>query len=354
MQMTSWQVEDFGKPLVQAIREAPAPSGSEVVLRISHCGVCHSDVHMQDGYFALGGEHKLDLSRTVQPPRTLGHEIAGTVVAVGPNAQGVRIGDHRVAFPWIGCGTCALCSAGQEHLCSTPRALGVARDGGFATHVVLPHPRYLVEHGSLPQEQACTYACAGLTAYSALRKVGPLANGDALLVLGAGGVGLSGIRMASRLCKVAPIVAEPDRAKWDLARDAGAAEVIDPGDAAALKALVKATRGGAAAVVDFVGSGSSFDFGTGALRKGGRMVCVGLLGGASTVVPAMVALKAISIVGSYVGSLQELQELMAFAREGALPPLPVTLRPLAQANQALDDLRAGKVRGRTVLQADAA
>jgi len=84
------------------------------------------------------------------------------------------------------------------------------------------------------------------------------------------------------------------------------------------------------------------------------LVCVGLIGGASSIVPAMVALKAVSIVGSYVGSLQELQELMAWAREGTLPPLPVTLRPLAEANQALDDLRAGKVRGRTVLQADAA
>ena len=354
MQMTSWQVESFGKPLVQALREAPVPTGSEVVLRIARCGVCHSDVHMQDGYFALGGAHKLDLSRTVQPPRTLGHEIAGTVVAVGPDAQGARVGDRRVAFPWIGCGACALCTSGQEHLCSAPRALGVARDGGFATHVVLPHPRYLVDHGAMPQEQACTYACAGLTAYSALRKVGPLAADDALLVLGAGGVGLSGIRMARRLCNVAPIVAEPDRAKWDLARGAGAADVVDPGDAAALKALVKATRGGAAAVVDFVGSGASFDFGYGALRKGGKMVCVGLIGGASSIVPAMVALKAVSIVGSYVGSLQELQELMAWAREGTLPPLPVTLRPLAEANQALDDLRAGKVRGRTVLQADAA
>jgi alcohol dehydrogenase/propanol-preferring alcohol dehydrogenase len=354
MQMTSWQVEQFGKPLVQAMREAPVPTGSEVVLRISHCGVCHSDVHMQDGYFALGGEHRLDLSRTVQPPRTLGHEIAGTVVALGPDAQGVQPGDRRVAFPWIGCGSCALCNAGDEHLCSTPRALGVARDGGFATHVVLPHPRYLVDPGAMPQEQACTYACAGLTAYSALRKVGPLADGDALLVLGAGGVGLSGIRMARRLCNIAPIVAEPDRAKWDLARAAGAVEVIDPSDPAALKALVKATRGGAAAVVDFVGSGNSFDFGYGALRKGGKMVCVGLLGGASSIVPAMVALKAVSIVGSYVGSLQELQELMAFAREGTLPPLPVTLRPLAEANAALDALRAGQVRGRTVLQADGA
>jgi D-arabinose 1-dehydrogenase-like Zn-dependent alcohol dehydrogenase len=350
MQMNSWQVESFGKPLVQALREVPAPAGTEVVLRIASCGVCHSDVHMHDGYFDLGGGHRLDLSRTVQPPRTLGHEIAGLVAAVGPDAQGVQVGDRRVAYPWIGCGSCALCVAGQEHLCTTPRALGVARDGGFASHVVVPHPRYLVDHGAIPDEQACTYACAGLTAFSALRKVGPLAPEDALLVLGAGGVGLSGIRMARQLCNVAPIVAEPDRAKWDLAREAGASDVIDPGDAGTLKSFLKATRGGAAAVVDFVGSGASFDFGFGALRKGGKLVCVGLIGGSSTIVPAMLALKAVSITGSYVGSLQELHELMALARAGAMPPLPLSLRPLADANQALDDLRAGKVRGRTVLR----
>jgi D-arabinose 1-dehydrogenase-like Zn-dependent alcohol dehydrogenase len=102
--------------------------------------------------------------------------------------------------------------------------------------------------------------------------------------------------------------------------------------------------------VDFVGSGSSFEFGHAALRKGGRMVCVGLLGGSSTIVPAMLSLKSVALTGSYVGSLQELQELMALARAQALPELPVNLRPLAAANEALDDLRAGRVRGRTVLR----
>jgi alcohol dehydrogenase/propanol-preferring alcohol dehydrogenase len=349
MQMTSYQVEAFGKPLVQALREVPVPQGGEVVLRITRCGVCHSDVHMQDGFFDLGGGHKLDVSRTVRPPRTLGHEIAGTVAAMGPDVQDVRVGDRRVAYPWIGCGQCALCAAGQEHLCSNPQALGVARDGGFATHVVVPHARYLVDPGTLPDEQACTYACAGLTAYSALRKAGRLGEGEPLLVVGAGGVGLSGIRLAERLCGVAPIVAEPDQGKWELARAAGAREVIDPTAEGALKSLLKATGGGASVVVDFVGSGSSFDFGFAALRKGGRMVCVGLMGGASTIVPAMVSLKALSVTGSYVGSLQELQELMALGRAGELAPLPVSLRPLADAAQALEELRTGKVRGRTVL-----
>lgn len=174
MSMISYQVDTFGRPLAQVVRDIPTPKGTEVVLQVGSCGVCHSDVHLHDGYFDLGNDVKLDMTRTVKPPRTLGHEIAGTVVAVGPEAQGVSIGDRRVVFPWIGCGTCSLCTAGQEHLCNSPQALGIHRDGGFATHTVVPHGKYLLDYGNLAEEQACTYACSGLTAYSALKKVAPL------------------------------------------------------------------------------------------------------------------------------------------------------------------------------------
>ncbi len=348
--MLSYQVESFGKPLAQMLRETPLPQGSEVIVKVGSCGVCHSDVHLQDGFFDLGGGNKLDLTRSVQPPRTLGHEIAGTVVAVGPDAQGVAIGDRRVVFPWIGCGRCALCAAGNEHLCNAPRALGIQRDGGFADHVLVPHPRVLLEFEPLTEEQACTYACSGLTAFSALKKVAPPAPGDALLIVGAGGVGLSGIRLARELYPQATlIVAELDQAKWDIARQAGANEVIDPGADGASKALVKASGGGVAAAIDFVGAASSFAFAFGVLRKAGRLVCVGLFGGATPVVPAMVAMRAVSVIGSYVGSLSEMHELMAIARQGKLPGLPLTNHPLAHATQALDDLRAGRVRGRAIL-----
>ena len=116
---------------------------------------------------------------------------------------------------------------------------------------------------------------------------------------------------------------------------------------------MKAT-GGAAAVVDFVGAGSSFAFGFGALRKGGKLICVGLLGGATSIVPALVSMKAVSVVGSYVGSLLEMQELMAIARSGVLPDMPLRQQPMESATQALDDLRAGRVRGRIVLKNSAA
>jgi alcohol dehydrogenase/propanol-preferring alcohol dehydrogenase len=351
--MLSYQVREFGKPLAQVIRETPAPQGSEVIVKVGSCGVCHSDVHLHDGYFDLGGDAKLDMTRTVQPPRTLGHEIAGTVVAVGPDVkpeQGVKVGDRRVVFPWIGCGACSLCAAGNEHLCNKPSALGIHRDGGFADHVSVPHPKYLLDYGSLPEEQACTYACSGLTAYSALKKVAPLDARDPLLIIGAGGVGLSGIRLARQMFEAPPIVVELDKGKWDIAREAGAGEVIDPSADGALKALMKSTGGGVAAAIDFVGAASTFAFGFGALRKAGKLACVGLFGGSTPLVPAMVSMKAVSVIGSYVGSLVEMQALMAIARSGKLPNLPLTSQPLATATQALADLRAGKIRGRAILR----
>jgi D-arabinose 1-dehydrogenase-like Zn-dependent alcohol dehydrogenase len=347
--MLSYPFDAFGKPLAQALRETPHPVASEVVLRVGSCGLCHSDVHLHEGYFDLGNGNKLDLSRGVAPPRVLGHEIAGTVISAGPDASGVAIGDRRVVFPWIGCGTCGPCQAGHEELCNAPRALGINRDGGFADHVLVPHPRYLFAYDPLPEAEACTCACSGLTAYSALKKCAPLGAGDTLLVIGAGGVGLSGVRMAAAALGVRPVVAEIDRGKWDLAREAGAADCLDPNDAGATKAFMKSS-GGAAAVIDFVGAAATFSFGLAALRKGGKLVCVGLFGGAAPVMPATLPLRAVTITGSYVGSLAEMGEMMALARQGKLPAMAVTTRPLAEVNEALADLRSGAIRGRAVLQ----
>lgn len=348
--MRSFQVQQFGQPLVEVVGELPQLTGSQVLIKVSGCGVCHSDVHLQEGYFDLGDGKKVDLTRPMALPRTLGHEIAGAVAALGPDARGVTVGDRRIVYPWIGCGECALCKAGNEHLCISPRAIGAHRDGGFAEYVVVPDSKYLLEFDPLPEEQACTYACSGLTAASALKKAGRLGPHDPLLLIGAGGVGLSGIRLAKTLCGVVPIVAEIDKGKWEIAREAGAAEVIDPNADGALRSLLKSTGGGVAAAVDFVGAASTFSFGFNALRKGGRLVAVGLFGGAAPVSPAMVAMKAVTIMGSYVGSLAEMHELMSIARSGVLPALPVAKSPLAAVNDILAELKGGRIRGRVVVQ----
>jgi alcohol dehydrogenase/propanol-preferring alcohol dehydrogenase len=247
-----------------------------------------------------------------------------------------------------------MCTAGDEHLCNAPRAIGVNVDGGFADHVLVPHEKYLFAFAPLSEEQACTYACSGLTAFSALKKIVDRFThrsvDQKLLIIGAGGVGLSGIRMAARLGLPAPIVAEVDHAKWDIAREAGAADVLDPKADGAARALMKATGGGVTAAIDFVGAGETFAFGFGALRKGGTLVAVGLFGGATSIAPAMVSMKAARIVGSYVGSLAEMRELMAMARTASLPELPLATLPLSAASETLEALKAGRVKGRAVLK----
>ncbi len=348
--MISYRVERFGEPLVETRMEPLVPTGTQVVVEVSACGVCHSDLHLSDGFFSLGDGNKVDATRIVAPPRTLGHEIAGTVAAVGPDVRGLALGAKRVVYPWIGCGRCALCDAGREHLCNSPAAIGLHRDGGFARFVLVPHPRYLVDFAPFDDAQACTYACSGLTAYGALKKVPALAAGDALLIIGAGGVGLSGIRLAGAVCGVAPIVAEINPEKWRDAREAGASEVIDPTAPGATKALLKATGGGFTGVVDFVGAAATFEFGFGVLRKAGHMVSVGLIGGSARVPPALVAMKALTLAGSYVGSLAEMHELIAIARTQHLPELPVTSRPLVEVNAAIAELKGGRVHGRIVLR----
>ena len=354
--MDSWRVTAFGGPLEKQTNPTPAPKGREVLVRITGCGVCHSDVHLLDGHFDLGGGRKVDMARSVGLPRTLGHEIAGEVIAVGEAVKPgeAKIGDRRVVFPWIGCGACGICTSGDEHLCNQPRALGVNADGGYASHALVPGPQYLFAFDGIDEALACTYACSGLTAFGALKKakagLGSSGKGGGeLLIIGAGGVGLSGVRMAEAVCGVKPIVADIDQSKWAAAKAAGAKETIDPGNADTMKALLRATGGGPVAVIDFVGAAASFTFGFNALRKGGRLIVVGLFGGAASLPVPMIPLKNATIMGSYVGNLADMAEMMALAKSGKVPALPVAKRPLAEVGEVLAALRGGKIVGRTVV-----
>ncbi|HUI19185.1 MAG TPA: alcohol dehydrogenase [Alphaproteobacteria bacterium] len=348
--MQSYQLKAFGTPLEAVASPAPAPKGSEVLLRVTACGVCHSDLHLRDGYFALGGEKKLDLSRGLPLPHVLGHEIAGEVAGLGPEAKGVRLGECYVVYPWIGCGECAVCRRGHEELCARPRQLGINVAGGYADHVLVPHPRYLFDFGAVPDELACTYACSGLTAYGALKKAAPLGEGDPLVIIGAGGVGLAGVRLAKRVTGAAPIVVDIDEAKRAAAFSAGAEATVDPAAPDAARNLIKATGGGAAAAIDFVGAEATTKFGFDVLRKGGVLVVVGLFGGAFAAPIPMFPLRAVAVVGSYVGSFAEMGELMALARAGAIAPIPLSPRPLADAEATLQELKGGRIVGRAILK----
>ncbi|MGI9415885.1 MAG: alcohol dehydrogenase [Hyphomicrobiales bacterium] len=339
---------EYGEPLTETDADTPTPEGSEVVVRVSHCGVCHSDIHIHDGHFDLGDGRQLDVRAGRELPFTLGHEIAGTVEAVGPDVTGIELGQHYAVYPWIGCGACTLCLRGDEHLCDVTNHLGITVDGGYATHVLVPHPRCLMSTQGLDPTLAGSYMCSGLTAYSALKKVAPHCAEGPLMIVGLGGVGMMGLQFARALYDTEILAADIDPAKREAALEAGAAHVFDPADDGARKAVLKAT-GGVAASVDFVGAAASLTFAHGIVRKGGAVVVVGLLGGKFSIPVPMFPLQALSIIGSFVGSLNEAREMLDLVRAGKVAPIPVELRPLDQANTSLDDLRHGDVLGRVVL-----
>jgi alcohol dehydrogenase len=339
----------YQAPLCETVVDCPEPKGSEVLVRVERCGVCHSDLHMQDGFFALGDGKTLDVREGRTLPFTLGHEIAGTVERAGPDASGVSPGAKVAVYPWIGCGQCAACKAGEENLCSANRHLGISADGGFASHVLVPHPRYLIDYAPLSPSFAGALMCSGLTAYSALKRLQAHASRGPVLLVGLGGVGMMGLSIAKALFPQPPIVADIDGAKREAALKAGAAAAFDPADREARRAIMKSTGGGVFAACDFVGSEKSLGFAAGALAKGGKIVVTGLLGGSFPLAATMFVLKAMTVEGTLTGTLQEANELMALARQGRISALPIEERPLAAAQQSLDDLREGRVVGRVSL-----
>lgn len=342
--MLSFQTTTPGGPLAAVESELPQPQGSEVLVKMLACGVCHSDIHLHDGVFELGHGKQLEVGRQ---GLVLGHEIFGEVVAVGPDVVGVQLGDRRVVYPWIGCGECASCQRGDEHLCTPGRALGIVASGGFAEYVLVPHGRYLFDKGEVSDSLAATYACSGLTAYSALKKVGDLGSGDEVVIIGAGGVGMMAIQIAIGK-GLDPIVVDIDEAKLAAVRDLGVTRIFNSGDPQSVKEVRKLT-GGAYAVLDFVGAEATVNYGLGCLRKGGMIIIVGLYGGSLNIPLPFLPMNARIIQGSYVGTLKDMGELMELVRAGKIAPIDIQERPLAEAEAALSDLKAGKVRGRQVL-----
>ncbi len=349
--MLSFDVCECGKPLQAIERPTPQPVGTQVLLKVKASGVCHSDIHIWDGYYELGGGKRLQLlERGIKLPLTMGHENVGEVVAVGPDAKGVKVGDVRLAHPWMGCGECMVCKRGEENLCRTPRNLGVFSNGGYSTHLMVPHPRYLFEIGNLAPEKAAPLACSGITAYGALKKVSHVLKEQPVVIIGAGGVGLAALALVKLMGGKGGVMVDIDANKREAAKKAGALAVVDGKAADAVKQIQDATGGGAWAVVDFVGAGNTVKLAIDSLvPKGGHIVVVGLFGGDITISTPFFPMRAMTIQGSYVGSLPEMRELLDLVQKKGLPEVPLATRPLDQVNEALTDLRNGKVVGRVVL-----
>lgn len=354
---TSYDLVEFGQPLVARQRPMPEPAGTEVLLRVRRSGVCHSDLHIAEGYFDLGEEGKLRMAdRGMKLPMALGHEILGEVIAAGPEAWpdsgDTLIGQTMLVHPWIGCGDCRACNAGDENECTRMRALGVIRDGGYATHVLIDHPKFLVDVEGLDLDTVTPYSCSGVTVYNALKKVGQLHQGEWLAVMGAGGLGLNAVGIARALGFERIVAVDIDQRKLQAAAEMGADAVLDGSREDALEELRRITGNQLLGVVDTVGAPSTSRLAIHALIKMGRYVVVGLYGGDLKMPLPWLAQKYLTIRGSYVGSCRDLRELIELVKAGKIKEIPVSSRPLGEVSRTLDDLKAGKITGRVVLNAD--
>jgi alcohol dehydrogenase, propanol-preferring len=340
----------FDAPLCETVAETPKPVGSEVLVRVERCGLCHSDLHIQDGYADLGGGKKLDTTRGMTLPFTLGHEIAGVVEEVGPEVSKELVGAKRAVFPWIGCGQCRDCLAGDENLCAKQRFLGVTIDGGFATHVLVPDARYLLEYDPLPVNQAATLMCSGVTAYGALKRLAGRPRQRNLLLIGLGGVGMMGLSFAQAMFKQPIAVADLSQAARKTALENGAAVAYDPSEPEINRRILKETDGGFDEIVDFAGNEKSMAFAVSVIARGGKIVVSGLMGGNFSLPMVQWIYKRMTIEGFMVGTLAEGHELMSLARAGKIKPTPMREEPMANVQRWIDALRAGEVVGRIILK----
>ena len=351
--MKSYQIVDWGQPLQANTVEKPKPSGNEVLVKVEAAGLCHSDIHLRDGYFDLGGGKRLTAAQYgAKMPMTLGHEIAGTVVEMGESVTKSWKGSKVLVYPWIGCGKCDACLDLRDTDCEAQRSLGAKADGGFSEYVLVPDARYLIDIGDLDIHTAATLACSGLTALGALKKMPPMKVSDRILLIGAGGLGLSALAAARLVTNAGLVVADIDPVKLDAARRQGADVVFDnraPDTATALKA---AAGGPIRGVIDFVGSGQTASLAMGVAVKGTVIVIVGLMGGSLEIALPLLSPRNLTIRGSHVGTLEELKELVAFSRSGQMSGIPLSRRPMSEVNEALSDLEQGRSVGRIVLTPD--
>jgi D-arabinose 1-dehydrogenase-like Zn-dependent alcohol dehydrogenase len=351
--MRCYCVMHHGQPLEAVDRPVPQPQGTEVLVKVHAAGLCHTDLHLWEGHYDLGGGKKLALAdRGIKPPLTLSHEIVGQVAAAGVEAEGLvgaLAGRSVLIHPWIGCGECAACKRGEENICIKPQSLGVARPGGFAEYVLVPHPRYLVDISGLDEAEAAPLACAGVTTYSALKKFGTRIHESPVVIIGAGGLGLMAIEVLKALGGKGAVVVDIDPVKREAARAAGALTVVDAKASDAVQQIQAATEGGALAVLDLVGATPTVTLAVASCARGGHIVICGLMGGDITLSLPVIPMRPLTLQGSYVGTLDELRELVALVKRTGMKAIPVARRPLSEANAALQDLQAGRVVGRAIL-----
>jgi propanol-preferring alcohol dehydrogenase len=340
IRLTAWE---RAAELVEVSIPEPGPGG--VLLRVTAAGLCHSDLHLM--HWPAG-------TLPYALPFTLGHEIAGSVAALGAGADGLDVGAPVLVYgPW-GCGRCPPCGRGAEHLCEQERhgrGAGLGLDGGLAEYVIVPSPRLMVGLDGLDPVAAAPLADAGLTPYHAIRRaLHLLGPGTSAVVIGVGGLGHVAVQLLKALSRARVVAVDRRAEALEVAAHGGADVVLQAADVRELRAAAGAR--GAALVVDCVGSDDTLALAAGAVAAGGHVSVLGLAGGTFPMHFGAVPLET-SVIFSNWGTRTELAEVVALARAGAIA-IETERIALADVPAAYERLAAGGGRGRLVAVPEAA
>jgi propanol-preferring alcohol dehydrogenase len=307
----------------------------EALLKMECCGVCHTDLHVKNGDF---GD---------KTGRILGHEGIGVVQQVGPGVTSLRPGDRAsVAWFFEGCGHCEYCNAGNETLCRNVKNAGFSVDGGMAEECIVTADYAVKVPDGLDSAAASSITCAGVTTYKALKN-SHIKPGQWVAIFGMGGLGNLALQYAKNVFNAKVIAIDINDDQLKLATSMGADITVNSHSEDAAKVIQEKTGGAHAAVVTAVAK-DAFNSAVNAVRAGGCVVGVGLPTGAMNLDIPRLVLGGIEVVGSLVGTRQDLAEAFQFAADGKVVP-KVALRPIGDVNTIFKEMEEGKILGRMVI-----
>lgn len=328
------------QPLTVEEVPTPEPAPGEILVRVAACGVCHTDLHYID--------HGTPTFK--KPPLILGHEIAGTVVALGHELESVngktplREGDRVLLPAVLPCGQCALCRTGRENICERMVMLGNNVDGGYAEYVLAPAKDAFPLPDEIPLVEGCIIADAITTPYHAVVHRARVAPGDWVVVVGCGGIGLNLVQIAGALgARVIAVDVVDEKLAW--ACRLGAAVVLNPRQVDRLdKEVRRITGGGADIALEAIGKAATQELAFTCLRTGGRLVLVGYSPDAMSLNAGRVMYREMEVIGSLGCRPVDYPRVIELARQGRIKVAElVTHRfSLDEINQAFDSLRAGE------------
>ncbi|RSI12495.1 Alcohol dehydrogenase 1 [Streptococcus sanguinis] len=308
----------------------------EALVDIEYCGVCHTDLHVAHGDFGK------------VPGRVLGHEGIGIVKEIAPDVKKLKVGD-RVSVAWFfeGCGACEYCTTGRETLCRTVKNAGYSVDGGMAEQCIVTADYAVKVPEGLDPAQASSITCAGVTTYKAIKEA-QLQPGQWTVIFGAGGLGNLAVQYAKKVFNAHVVAVDINNDKLALAKEVGADIVINGHEVDDVAALIQEKTGGAHSAVVTAVSKVAFNQAVDSVRAGGRVVAVGLPSEMMDLSIVKTVLDGIQVIGSLVGTRKDLEEAFQFGAEGLVVPV-VQKRPVSDAVDVFDEMEAGTIQGRMVL-----